>query len=933
VAQGVQIGRGYIAVEVDEGGARAALRGFVSFAGSAFKTAVVAAGALVGAAAKVGIQFNSMQEQASVAFKTLLGSGEKAQAFLLDLQQFAAKTPFELPGLINNARQLLGVGVAANKVIPTLNSLGNAAGALGIDQERFNNILLAVTQSMGKGKLQGEELMQMVENGIPVWQLLSKATGKSVTELQDMSSAGKLLAAETLPKLFDQMNKDYGGAMAAQSQTLSGQWSSLKDNAQILTAIGFKPLFNETKNVTGALGELAASDKANQFANDFADGLDRGIKAAKIFGLNAKTELSGTTSQAIDTVRSKFFELWPMVKEGAGSAGTVLLAFAKTAAPALLELAQTGSGLLRPALEAVNKVLAALADRADDIADGVTTAAHVVGAVAVPVFKLLALGVAAAGDVLALIVDLVADLSGVLGGATGIVLGAVFAWRTLSGTLGGIPSLWKRINPADVADGLSTFTKRADDVALSAGVMAEQLTGSATAGERVATAGSRVGNVMAKVGAAIPIVGLAATAVGVAFEVAAEQARQLEQGTQDMASALLRGGTAAEQVRTKLDYLRQVADAARDSTDQFAAATGDLADQIVNKTGAAYDQQIAGMSAVQQAQTFLTQAQNDYDLAVTEFGSTSVQARNAHEALAAAARGVEAAERNAADATRSHEQSLWDLADAALAQANADVALRQANLNATEAQQAYTAAVKEHGAKSQEAQQASLNLEQSYIRAADAAAKKATSDNAGATAAQQAAAATAAYNGKLMEMLYAAGTAAPPALLRMLTGLDNTTLAAMNAAAETSGFRTKVLQLPDGRTVKIAVDDQGRPKLDAFKRAYDSLVNKTVVVKFVTTGNKAGALSSAGGINFANADGGAVYNGQYGLVGEEGPELITRTRGGWVHDAEQTAKMLGMVSSSQGGGNTITQNIMAPASVDTGQVADLVVDKLNWRGR
>lgn len=927
MAQGVQIGRGYIAVEVDEGGARAALRGFVSFAGNAFKTAVVAAGALVGAAAKIGISFNSMQEQAGVAFKTLLGSGEKAQAFLQELQQFAAKTPFELPGLINNARQLLGVGVAADKVIPTLGALGNAAGALGIDQERFNNILLATTQAMGKGKLQGEELMQMVENGIPVWQLLSKATGKSVTDLQDLSSSGKLLAADTLPLLFDQMNKDYGGAMAAQSETLAGRWSSLKDNAQILTGIGFKPLFDETKRLTGALGDFAASDEANQFAQDFASGLERGIKATKIFGANVKADLGGTAQDAVDRLKERFTELWPLVKEGAGDAGGALVTFLKTAGPALLQLAQAGSGLLRPALEAVNKVLDALAENADEIAAGVVTAAHVVGAVAVPVFQALGVALQATGDVLALVVHLVGDLNGPLGILTGTVLAGVLAWRAMSTVLGGVPGIWRKINPADVADSLKGFSSRVDDVALRAGVMTERLTGSADAGQRVANAGSKVGTALSKVGAALPVVGLAAVGVGIAMEA-------MSQATEEMASGLLKGGQAADTARAQIAALRNGAQAAREALDGIPG--GGIAGDIITKNVAGQAdaaeesarRQVDAMSVIEKAQLRVTQAQANYSLAVERHGASSSQAIAAEHSLAQATTELERKQRGAADAAKTHEQSLYDLADAALAQANADVALRQAELNVTQAQQAYTQAVADHGAESMEAKTASLQLEQSYLRAADAAKQKALADNAGKTSSQQAAAATDAYNGKLMEMLYAAGTAAPPALLKMLTGLDNATVAAMNAAAETSGFKTQVVQLPDGRTVKIAVDDRGRPKLDAFKAQYDKLVNKTVTIRFVSTGD---AISSAGGRHFERAAGGPVYRGEYGLVGEEGPELITRTRGGWVHDAEQTAKMLGMVAPLGNDGSTLNQYITPPPSVDTGQVADLVVDKLNWR--
>lgn len=928
MAQGVQIGRGYIAVTVDESGARAALRGFVGFAGNAFKTAVVAAGGLTAAAAKIGISFNSMQEQASIAFTTLLGDGQKAQQFLLDLQQFSAKTPFELPGLINNARMLLGVGLAADKVIPTLTSLGNAAGALGIDQERFNNILLATTQAMGKGKLQGEELMQMVENGIPVWQLLSKATGKSVEELQKLSSEGKLLAADTLPLLFAQMDKDYGGAMVAQSKTLQGSWSSLKDNAQILAGAAFKPLFNEAKGLVGVLGELAASDKATAWAQDFADGLQRGIDAAKIFGLNLKERLGDDAKRTLETLRGKFYELWPSIESGAKNAGTILTAFLDRALPALLDLAQSASGLLRPAIEAVNTVLEALARNADEIAGGVATAAQVFGTVAAPAVKILGEALKLAADALSLVVDFVGDISGPLGAMAGAVLAGVVAWRALSTVLGGISGIWKKINPADVADGLKGFATKVDDVALSAGVMTERLTGSANAGQRVASAGSKIGSALTKVGSALPAVGIAVAAVGAAMEISAQAA-------EDMAAGLLKGGKAAETARTQISGLRDAAEAGRSAVDWVPFAGDIIGGAFEKQANGAEDsakRQVESMSSIERAQLTVSQATANYSLAVERHGAASSQAIEAERGLASATRDLETKQRDAAAAARSHEESLYDLATAALAQANADVALRQAELNATEAQEAYTVAVRDHGVGSKEAQQASINLENSYIRAADAAAQKALADNAGKSSAEQAAAATKAYNDKLIELTYAAGTNAPPALLKMLTGLDNATIAAMNAAAQTSGFKTQVVTLPDGRTVHIAVDDAGRPVLDAFKAQYDKLVNKTVTIHFVTTGNTAGARSSGGGTYFERASGGPVYSGQFGLVGESGAELITRTRGGYVHDADRTAQIMSEAFGRVGGdGGTVNQYITPPPSVDAEQVADIVVDRLSWR--
>lgn len=190
----------------------------------------------------LGIKTAAGLEQAQIGFTTLLHSGEAAEKFLKDIIQFAKSTPFELQGLVQNSRLLLGVGTAAKDVVPTLTAWGNAAAALGISNERFNSALLALTQSMGAGKINAQDMNQMINAGIPVWTIMARATGKSVEELRKLSADGKLLSADILPKLQAQMQKDYGGAMAAQAGTLAGVWSNLKDAVAIGLAAALQPL-------------------------------------------------------------------------------------------------------------------------------------------------------------------------------------------------------------------------------------------------------------------------------------------------------------------------------------------------------------------------------------------------------------------------------------------------------------------------------------------------------------------------------------------------------------------------------------------------------------------------------------------------------------------------------------------------------------------
>lgn len=257
-----------------------------SFTGMIKQAAVYAGTILTGSAiynlGKMGIQAAADMQQAQVAFTTLIGNGKQAQQFLNDLKDFAAKTPFELPGLVDDARLLLGVGKSANEVIPSLTAWGNAAGALGISGDRFHSVMLAVSQSMGAGKINAQDMNQIINAGIPIWKLMSEATGKTVPELRKLSEQGKLLSTDVLPLLEKQMQKDYGGAMAAQSQTLTGVWSTFMDTLRIGMADSLEPLIPTLSKAIpaaagilgGALkeGSAAMADFIKMFGTGWTDG-------------------------------------------------------------------------------------------------------------------------------------------------------------------------------------------------------------------------------------------------------------------------------------------------------------------------------------------------------------------------------------------------------------------------------------------------------------------------------------------------------------------------------------------------------------------------------------------------------------------------------------------------------------------------------------
>lgn len=217
-----------------------ALAGVWRVAGQAGIALGVAGGAAVG----MGLKFNAGMEQSRVAFTNLLGNADDAQAMLDKLYTVAAKTPFEFPQLTSATQRLLGFGMAAKDVIPTMTAVGDAVAASGGGADQIDRVSTALGQMQAKGKVSSEELMQLAESGVPALKILGEQLGLTGQQLTTKLQAGAISADKGIAALVKGMNKRYGGMAAAQSKTFSGMLSTLKDTGrQILGAVTL-PLFN-----------------------------------------------------------------------------------------------------------------------------------------------------------------------------------------------------------------------------------------------------------------------------------------------------------------------------------------------------------------------------------------------------------------------------------------------------------------------------------------------------------------------------------------------------------------------------------------------------------------------------------------------------------------------------------------------------------------
>jgi len=221
------------------------------------------------------IDFNSTMEQAQIGFTTMLKSAEDAQAFLREMMNFAARTPFEFPDLLEASRRMMAYGFAANDVLPMLQAVGDATAALGLGAEGIDRIILALGQMRAKGKVTGEEMRQLTEAGIPAWEILAEAMGKSTAEVMKLASKGFIPAGEAIQALVEGLDKRFGGMMQRMENTWAGITSTLKDVWRMTVGSITVELF---KGVTGWLQRLR--DMATTFYQVFSTLRQRGIDTA-----------------------------------------------------------------------------------------------------------------------------------------------------------------------------------------------------------------------------------------------------------------------------------------------------------------------------------------------------------------------------------------------------------------------------------------------------------------------------------------------------------------------------------------------------------------------------------------------------------------------------------------------------------------------------
>lgn len=273
--------------------------------------------------ASVGVKYNATMETYQTSFEVMTGSADKAADTVERLKDIAASTPFEMPNLADTTQLLMNYGFTADEALDRMQMLGDIAQG---SADKMNRIATAYGQMSSAGKVSLEDVKQMIEAGFNPLQEISETTGESMASLYERISDGTISIDEITASM--QRSTSEGGkyfqSMEKQSQTFSGQLSTLKDNAQGLLG-----------NLTEGVFEKLAQDilpKINEVVSSVNDAFEQGGLQGAIDAIKEISPVLDTVISKVESVAGKLneFGIDPMMFAGAvAAAGPLLLVFGK----------------------------------------------------------------------------------------------------------------------------------------------------------------------------------------------------------------------------------------------------------------------------------------------------------------------------------------------------------------------------------------------------------------------------------------------------------------------------------------------------------------------------------------------------------------------------------------------------------------------------
>ena len=322
-------------------------------------TAAVTAAAAIGTAAvagvvslgKVGVEFNSQMEGYQTSFEVMTGSAEEAERITEQLKQTAASTPFGMQDLAETTQLLMNYGLSADDAMNSMEMLGDISQG---SADKLNRISEAYGKMSSFGKVQLEQIDQMIEAGFNPLQEISETTGESMESLYNRISKGTLSVDEITASM--QRSTSEGGkyyqSMEKQSQTLAGQFSTLKDYFFTFAGEVTEGLIPAFGSVMDSINEIFADETLKETLSSVFDSIAQMATEALPPLMDALSENIPLLAEIVESILPVFLDLFSQILPS-------LIEFSEAILPVMLDMIQQ---ILPPLMELVEAILPVISE-------------------------------------------------------------------------------------------------------------------------------------------------------------------------------------------------------------------------------------------------------------------------------------------------------------------------------------------------------------------------------------------------------------------------------------------------------------------------------------------------------------------------------------------------------------------------------------------
>ncbi|OLT55888.1 hypothetical protein BJF89_13985 [Corynebacterium sp. CNJ-954] len=215
----------------------------------------VAAGGILATSITKGLGRLNSIEQAEAKLKGLGNSTQQVGSIMENALASVNGTAFGLEEAATTAGSLVAAGIKPGQELEgVLTTVADTATIAGRSMSDMGLIFGSVA---AKGKLQGDDMLQLLAGGIPVLQLLADETGKTSAEISDMVSNGEVDFA-----LFERaMKRGMGGAALEAGNTVEGAFKNMGAALGRFGATLAGPFFTQAAGAFGGVTEWV--DKLN----------------------------------------------------------------------------------------------------------------------------------------------------------------------------------------------------------------------------------------------------------------------------------------------------------------------------------------------------------------------------------------------------------------------------------------------------------------------------------------------------------------------------------------------------------------------------------------------------------------------------------------------------------------------------------------------